>query len=121
MTTDQQPIERHQVRNGDRDIRFEGWQLGHSSSRRDGSERWAEIWLFKTDQGTYLVAGVGRSVRPGEVDRFWASSFTEPDEVIERLYVARGGGLRRLPATNRDALLQACLVDRDLAEAYSVG
>lgn len=121
MTMFDQPATLHQVRNGNREIRFEGWQLGHASSWHEGKERWAEVWLFKTDEGLYLVAGIGRSTRAGEVDRCWASTFTEPDQVIERLYVAKKGTMRHLPLTNRDALLQACQLDAGLAQAYPGG
>lgn len=108
----------YKIRNGDTEWRFFGAELGHASSFRRGKQRWAEIWMFRTDADFYVVAGVGRSVVPGEVDRWWADVFRDPVSAVRRMYVRDHGGVSRLPMTNRECLLQACQHDRRLSEAY---
>lgn len=109
-----------QVKDGDRELQFSGVCLGRATSWRPGKTRWSEIAIYKTDVGMYLVVGIGRSTELNESDRHWASRFSDPDQVVQRLYLSGEGGIRRLPHTNREALLQACQVDRALSEAYPV-
>lgn len=106
------------VQDGSRQLRFSGALLGHASSSKDGKNRWSEIWIYRTGTGGYAVAGVGRSTLEGETDRFWAQMFDDADRVIRRLELKGAGGVRRLPFTSRECLLQACQRDRHLAEAY---
>lgn len=109
----------YRVRDGDKELEFEGWQLGHSSSQRTDKQRWSEIFIYRTVEGSYLVVGVGRSLVEKEQDRWWAAVLSNPDKVIERLHLKGEGGVRRLPFNNREALLQACRFDAALANAYA--
>lgn len=101
-------------------VRFNGALLGEASSEQPGKERWAEICIFKTDGGSYVVSGVGRSIVDGEVDRSWVQVSERPQGVIEKLHRIDDGGARYMPDTNRDALQQACDADQALAEAFSI-
>lgn len=51
----------HVVRDGQRELEFDGTLLSSSSSRRPGSQRWVEFDLFRTIGGQYVLSRVGRS------------------------------------------------------------
>lgn len=57
-----------EVRDDDRILRFDGVELGHSSSRRRGVPRWVEFQLFRTNGGSYILSRVGVSTVYHEVD-----------------------------------------------------
>lgn len=50
-----------EVRNGQRVIKFEGTLLSSSSSRRNGSSRWIEFRLYRTQGGSYILSRIGVS------------------------------------------------------------
>ena len=52
----------HEVKDGNRRIRFDGELLGYSTSYRPGAERWVEFTLFRTIGGAFVVSRVGMSV-----------------------------------------------------------
>lgn len=52
----------YQVQNGRRLLRFEGRILSESDSWRQGSARWIEFTLYKTDGGSYVLSRVGVSL-----------------------------------------------------------
>lgn len=108
------------VYDGEREIRFKGQRLGHASSYQRGKSRWAEISIYKTHGGNYIVAGVGRSTVPGEVDRRWAQVCERPHGVIEKLHMLDDDGSRYLPFTSKRALEEARAIDHDLDRAFMV-
>ena len=55
-------VESRHVRDGSRQISFEGTLLAKVSSERPGTSRWTEMRLFKTAGGSYVLEKVGRSV-----------------------------------------------------------
>lgn len=50
-----------EVKDGPRILRFEGKEIGHSSSERPGAGRWIEFTLYKTDGGQYVLSRIGAS------------------------------------------------------------
>lgn len=49
------------VKDGQRLLQFNGKRLAESSSWRDGSTRWIEFQLYKTENGSYILSRVGAS------------------------------------------------------------
>jgi len=103
----------------DREIQFDGELLGEVSSRTSVKERWIELALYRTDAGSYVLAGIGRSTVAGEHDRKWAEISDEPDGIIEFLYLTNDHSQRFLPNTARKLLNQASLVDERIRLAYT--
>lgn len=52
----------YEVKDGSRTLKFEGVQLGSSSSWRVGSDRWIEFDLYRTENGSYILSRVGVSL-----------------------------------------------------------
>lgn len=103
----------------DREIQFDGEVLGRVSSRTELKQRWIELALYRTDAGSYVLAGVGRSTVPGEHDRKWAEIADEPSGVIEFLYLTNDHSQRFLPNTARRLLSQAAKADERIRLAYT--
>jgi len=110
----------HAIKDGDRELQFVGQLLGESSSFRPGKTRWAEIKIYVTEGGNYIVSGIGRSINPGEHDKCWAQICSEPEAVIERLHLIDGDGAKYMPYSSRQALEQSRLTDERLSRAYLV-
>jgi hypothetical protein len=51
-----------EVKDGSRTLQFSGKLLGKSSSWRNGSTRWIEFELYKTENGSYVLSRVGVSI-----------------------------------------------------------
>ena len=51
-----------EVRDGTRTLQFNGSLLADSSSWRNGSFRWIEFELYKTENGSYILSRVGVSL-----------------------------------------------------------
>lgn len=119
-TDEGRPMTRHSVFDGEREIRFEGERLGHSSSHRPQKERWIEMALFKTRGGKYIVSGVGMTTIPGETERHWAHVCEAPEGAIESMHLIDRDGVKYLTRTARTTLLQACAADPALRDAYLV-
>ena len=49
------------VRDGSRELRFNGAVLGSVTSQRPAAPRWSEIVVYRVTDGTYLISKVGRS------------------------------------------------------------
>jgi hypothetical protein len=45
-----------------REIEFDGWLLGSSSTEGDDSLRWTEIHIYKTEGGSYIIERLGKSL-----------------------------------------------------------
>lgn len=52
----------YEVKDGSRTLQFNGKLLGRSSSHRNGSLRWIEFELYKTENGSYVLSRTGVSV-----------------------------------------------------------
>jgi hypothetical protein len=50
-----------EVRDGQRILKFEGEQIGTSSSKRRDSVRWIEFTLYKTEGSQYVLSRIGFS------------------------------------------------------------
>jgi hypothetical protein len=50
------------VRDGSRQLKFEGEKLSESSSRTRGRTRWVEFQLYRTSGGQYVLARIGVSL-----------------------------------------------------------
>lgn len=108
------------VRDGDRQLQFHGTLIGSSSSWKDGKSRWAEIVIYRTTSGKYIVAGIGRSIVSGEDDKHWAQVCDRPEGVIEKLHMLDGDQSKYMPYVNKKALDEAKVNDQGLAEAYLI-
>jgi hypothetical protein len=53
---------KHQVRDGERTLQFDGVLLAESSSHRRGNPRWVEFQLFRTKGGNYILSRIGKTV-----------------------------------------------------------
>jgi hypothetical protein len=105
-------------RDGDRSLVFDGTRLGEGSSRRHQAPRWFEVQIYRTASGRYVVAGAGKSVLPGEVDRCWAVECDEPREVVRALTRYDEDEVEYLTRTARDALEAAAAVDVGIRDAF---
>ena len=119
MTTMNQD-DRHEVINHDRVLVFDGTLLGSSSSKSSSKSRWNEIRIFKTTGGSYIVAGIGRTEVPGEVDRCWAHIAEDAEGVVELLYIVDADSIRYMTNTARAAIEQAAAVDDKIRKAFAV-
>lgn len=104
----------------DRKISFTGDVIGQATTQEPGKERWAEVTIYRTRSGKYVVAGCGRTTVFGEVDRHWAHSSGTPEGVIEALYMYDADEVRYLPHVNRRALEAAAANDIPINDA-SIG
>lgn len=117
MTND---VAEHSVFDGSRELRFVGCLLATASSEAPGKSRWAEFELYRTQSGKYVLAGIGRSVLRGEVDKRWAQVSDEPGAVVERLTMYDDKDARYLPTTAQTLLTRAGLLDEGIRGAFSV-
>lgn len=109
------------VHGRDRDIAFYGELIGEATSYVEGKQRWAEVRLYRTDTGAYVVAGVGRSTLPGETDWRWAEVCPSAEYAVDKLHVHdRANDEFYMPPTNRIALENAIVRDSGLREAYAM-
>lgn len=118
--TDERRCDDLVVRDGERELRFCGFLLGESSSRKGGTqERWAEISIHRTAEGRYIVSGIGRTIRDGEVDKHWAHVCEEAGGAIESLYQLDDHDIRYMTWVSKRALEQAIATDKELERAYT--
>lgn len=110
----------HIVTDGARQLEFRGVCLGSSSSHQPGKTNWAEIFIFRTEAGKYIVAGIGRTKVEGQHDKCWAQVCEEPACVIERLHLHDDVRGRYLPYVQREAIEMARLADPAFTDAYMV-
>lgn len=121
-----------------RSIVFAGTLLGHASSAEEKKPRWTEMTIYRTDEGTYIVAGVGHSnVRKGdwvrdqhtghsvqatedETPRAWSHVCDTAEGAITALHLRDGDGIRYITHVARAALETAILQDSALANAFLV-
>lgn len=71
-----------QVRDGERTLCFEGAKVASVSSEMPVKDRWSELTIYLTVSGQWILAGVGRSRIPGEVDRPWVVTSDDPVDIV---------------------------------------
>jgi hypothetical protein len=108
----------HTVQARDRELNFEGELLGSSTSYGEGKPRWSEVQIFRTIDGDYVVAGVGRSTAPGEKDLRWAHVCLTPAAVVEQLHQYDDDKVRYITALSRRAIIDAGERDPELLAAF---
>lgn len=66
-------------------LKFNGILLGEVSSYKPHSDRgrWSEIYLYQTQSSKYVCHVIGRSVNPGEHDRF-SGAVCEDIEAVKK-------------------------------------
>lgn len=113
-------MDEFQVWDDERCIEFAGELLAYVSSAAPGKDRWLELTVYRTAAGAFVLAGVGRSNRPGEVDRKWAQISLEPEGVIDRLTMFdEDTGAEYIPNTSRKLLSLASDKDARIKRAYT--
>jgi hypothetical protein len=91
----------YEVKDGSRTLQFSGKLLGESSSWRDGSLRWIEFKLYRTENGKYILSRVGVSLV------FHSSTCA----LVKRYGLAEA----QAPEIRKDASpCEECLPERDL-------
>jgi hypothetical protein len=63
-------------------LRFEGERVATASSEMPGKDRWCELSIFRVEDGSWVLAGVGKSRVPGEHDRRWAVVSRDPVDIV---------------------------------------
>lgn len=107
-------------RDGDVDLAFSGELIGFGTSEEPGRDRWFEVRVYRTEGGTYVVAGTGVSLLPSERDRNWAYVCETAQDAVDALYREDPNtGVRFLTNTARDALDEASLVDSSFRGAMT--
>lgn len=101
-------------------LNFEGWLLGHVDSRDHMSEhsrkyrdRWADISIYRTTTGKWVVAQIGKTREPDGEERGVVRVCETPAEVLAALRHREG----YLTKVNLEALEMAQDLDHDLDEA----
>ena len=52
----------YSVKDGDRELQFNGTLLAKSTSERKGAYRWIEFELYKTESGSFILSRIGVSL-----------------------------------------------------------
>jgi len=98
----------------------------NSSRRRPDQDRWTELSIYRADPAddpnlvapVYTVEIVGRSCRPGEVDRTRVEATTSPHFVVDLCALRdKVTGVPTLTAVGRKCLLEAAELDPALQAA----
>lgn len=113
-----QDMQQYTVQDGGRILEFTGVLLAENNSYTQNKRRWIELRLFRTQAGSYVLAAVGRSTVPGEIDRCWVQVSDGPEGVIERLYMYSDNGQRYIPHTSHALLDKAARADTRVRHAY---
>lgn len=98
----------YRLRNRHETIIIEAELIGSASSREPNKPRWGDYRLFRlTEDGGYVLAGIGRSTIEGETDRPWFKICETPDAVVRALLYERRPGVWVLPPSGRQLLGRA--------------
>jgi len=127
--------QRFTVQDHERTFSFSGVLLGHATSENSSKMRWTEMSIYKTDAGTYIIAGIGQTrVKKGDIvpdtdgeyaiedetPRAWAHVCESAEGAIQRLYLYDDDNVRYMTHVNRQALSEAIKHDKLLHNAYLV-
>jgi hypothetical protein len=98
------------------DLVFEGERLADVSTRANEHQtRWTETRIYRTDSGKYVTESVGRSIEPGEEDRFDVRVLTDPHGILKAFRRRRRAGNWFFPKNVLDAFEQAVASDPSLS------
>jgi hypothetical protein len=78
-TNDTKQMRQYTVRDNEQTLDFTGVLLAEKDSRVQTKNRWIELRLYRTQAGSYVLEGIGRTTVPGEIDRCWAQVSDEPE------------------------------------------
>ena len=73
--------------NGNTTTQFDGELISHVSSASPSKQRHTEFDLFISTNDEWILQGIGRTSVKGEKDRYWAIVSSDPNEVLEALWV----------------------------------
>ena len=126
------------VQDHERSFAFAGVLLGHASSETPSRKRWSEMSIYRTEAGTYIIAGVGQTrVKKGDVvwdddegrdviaevdetPRAWAHICESAEGAIQRLYLYDNDNVRYMTRVARYALEEAIKHDQALKDAFLI-
>lgn len=66
-------------------LAFTGEMVAHRSSALSGKDRWTELTLYFSDADTWILHVVGKSIVPGETDRFRVATGQRAVDVLDLL------------------------------------
>lgn len=72
---------------GQTTVQFDGEHIAHVSSDSASKQRYTEFDLFISDKDEWILQGIGRTKVKGEKDRYWAVVSSDPNDVLEALWV----------------------------------
>jgi hypothetical protein len=98
-------------------LSFDGWRIGHFDSRTTMTEhqlkyrdRWADVSIYRTTTGKWVVAQIGKTREPGRRERGVITVCETPSDVLEALKKREG----YVSKTNMTALQDAMENDPEL-------
>ena len=72
---------------GNTTVQFNGEHIAHVSSDSPSKQRYTEFDLFISENDEWVLQGVGRTKIDGEKDRYWTIVSSDPNDVLEALWV----------------------------------
>lgn len=109
----------HVLRDRQRDITFTGDLIATASSEVVGKDRWSEMSIYTTDDGRYVVHGLGKSSVEGETDRDWVCICNTAEAVIKAL-TRTSDDVSYVPNLNLTLLERASMLDDAISDATRV-
>lgn len=96
-------------------VQFDGEHIAHLSSDSPSKQRYTEFDLFISADDEWVLQGVGRTKVNGEKDRYWTVVSSDPNDILEALWV-KSRATRKLLA---EALtyLSDCSCDEEANES----
>lgn len=98
-------------RSGDRPLRFTGEKLADQTSYVKGKPEWTEVRFYRTATGRYVTETVGRSARPGRIDRCATTVSDDPEAMVASLRRINDEGTSYLTHIALAALDEAAAID----------
>lgn len=89
-------------------FRFEGEKVAFVSAELPLKERWTELTLYLTEDGSWLLHGVGRSRVKGETDRHWVVLTQDPAEWLDSILDKDATRLAKKLLAESFSYLQVC-------------
>lgn len=105
------------IRPGDVDLVFEGQLLADETTREAGKAHWADLRIYKTNSGKYIVEWIGRTSVPGQIDKPQVTVADNADGVRTALYRYGPGDRRYITKVALDALEAAGAKDQAIRAA----
>ena len=111
-----------EVKNYDTILEFDGELIGRSESpgtSPDGphGRRWHTVEIYRCSDGKYVVAKIGKSTYPYEVERSTAQISDGPEGAVQALYGRDRKGVWKFTYTSEDAANEAADNDPSFAKA----